>query len=312
MAADSSKLGDGRRVVELRAAGEQGDRAGERAGGRRHLLDAIEHEPRDRRGAELVQRRPGRRRRERSPQLDDQQRIAAAESMHLAGRSPFEQRAGGLDAERRRAEDRRERGLRRLGRERDPGLWRARRRDEQHRQPLEPPGEVADEAAGLLVEPVQVIDREHQRTALRQPGDQPVQAVERIDERVLRLRAFDAQHLARQPRRPAQERVALVFLERDDGIGEQLPDAAEDEASLQLGSARTQNGQPVAALEHRLHQRGLADARHALDQHGGARAARSQLVDEPREPGEPPSRAPGASSPLTSYLFLSGRGSKSQ
>ena len=92
-------------VFELGPVGEQRHRPGQRDGLGRHLGHAAEHQPRHRRRAQLIERRPRRCQRERALQLHREHRVAAGQPVDLVARLLLEQPPDRLRAQRGRADD---------------------------------------------------------------------------------------------------------------------------------------------------------------------------------------------------------------
>ena len=84
-----------------------------------------------------------------------------------------------------------------------PGPGLAHGKHQQHREPIQPAGQVRDEPQRRLIGPVQVIDRQQQRRLLRDTHGQPVQAVQHR-ERVLFAPGTEGQCGAGQPGRVAR------------------------------------------------------------------------------------------------------------
>jgi hypothetical protein len=159
---------------------------------------------------------------------------------------------------------------------------RPRRGKDEDRLAFEPPREVADEASRLLVEPVQVVDRDDQRPALSELAEQPVQAVQGVSQLAPGRCGSEAEHARRQPRRPVQQLGALGTVKPAQGRAQQLAYSAERKARLELAAARPQDA--VAHAGERLdEQRGLADPRRPLDQQRPARAIAEQPLHAARD-----------------------------
>ena len=127
---------------------------------------------------------------------------------------------------------------------------------------------------------MQIVDRQHQRSALGQAGGEPVQRVQRIDDaHVERRPRGEAEHRAGERGGADQQFLALILVHAEDHGPEQLPHAAEDQSRLQLAAVRTQHRRAVRGERGQavLHQRRLADARRSLQQKRAA-AAGAKLV----------------------------------
>jgi len=103
---------------------------------------------------------------------------------------------------------------------------------QQHREAVEPPGEVAQEAQRRLVGPVHVVDGEHQRRAVGQVDGEPVQAVRAAAYRDLPGPRHDR---CGERGRARQQLLRTVLGERGR---EQLSDQPVGRALLQLAAAR--------------------------------------------------------------------------
>ncbi len=153
-------------------------------------------------------------------QLGQQERVAAAGIVRrahellvgLGGEQLAQHRCGRRRAERlgpdraraRLAADGLDERRGRLGRRRSG------RQHEQHGQLVQAPGEVVREAQRRAIRPVGVVEREQQRTAVGQPGGQPVQPVQQREQlagRRGRRRRATARRAA-SPRSPRRRRTA--------------------------------------------------------------------------------------------------------
>ena len=140
----------------------------------------------------------------------------------------------------------------RQGRQLRPAVERlaAKRADDEHRDPdpLGPPGQERDRLAGGLVQPLHVVDGDHDR---RQPGHH---GGERVQDRaaVRRPRLVKRQ---RHPQRPALGWGELVHLV--EHRFQQLAQAGEGEGDLALHPGGAQH--PAGVRGGRRQQRALAD-----------------------------------------------------
>ena len=164
---------------------------------------------------------------------------------------------------------------------------------DQDRQPLQPPGEIGEEAQRRAVAPVQVVDREQQRPLAGEVGGEPEQAVERGERRDARLVGVGRAEHRRGGRGGTGERGRAALRIGGEPL-EQLPDDAEAELALELASARGQDVERVAGIGAQLgEQPGLADPGRAADHHQPPAAVRGR----PRRPRRAPRsrrRAPAA------------------
>lgn len=115
---------------------------------------------------------------------------------------------------------------------------------------------------------MRIVHRQHNRLQRREVRRQPVQAVQH---REGCIRWFGSrgrtQQCPRRLRRARQEQLAFLRRYAGQPALEQLTDHPEPEPRLQLGPPRPQHRQaPLTGTRAgRIHQRGLADARAALD-----------------------------------------------
>ena len=156
---------------------------------------------------------------------------------------------------------------------------------QHHGQAFQAAGQIGDEPLRRLIRPVQVVDRQQQRCALRDVDGQPVQAVQ-DRERVLiasRLAAGQGQggqrHRVVRPPLPAALGPYLGL--------EQLPYHAPGVPVLELGGARRQHRHAcLGRLFARMPQQArLADSRLALHQQRRPRT-RACRFDRGRDRGE--------------------------
>ena len=170
--------------------------------------------------------------------------------------------------------------------ERSALLARRPQRDHQrHRQLVEAPLEVGEEAQARLVRPLEVVDGEQQRPLGGQVGDEPVQPVQHGVARLGLLRA--GRHRPGQPdggRRERGRAVQQTGVARDRALEERAHDA-EAEVALELAAARFEDGQAGRAGEARglLEQPRLADPGRPLDREEPAAAA-ARRADERLQP----------------------------
>ena len=148
------------------------------------------------------------------------------------------------------------------------GFAGAHRRGQHGRDPLDPALEVGDEAHRCPIAPMQVVEREQQRSIGRDIGRQPEQAVQDpvgdVDHRLAVVGR--GEHTARWCRRPLQPPVALLAIGEERL--EELPHDAERELPLEVAPPCRQH--PVAAGGRPLpgvgEQLALPDPRRALDE----------------------------------------------
>ena len=131
-------------------------------------------------------------------------------------------------------------------------LVAARGEDQRQREIVDAVDHVGQPAQRGLVEPVRVVDHDRERA---EPGGQPVEAVQ---DGVVGLAAD------REGARGVGGGAGVGNLD----AGEELLDAAEGEAALELRAACPQH--PL--VRRLLQERGLADPRRPGDQHAAARA----------------------------------------
>ena len=188
-------------------------------------------------------------------------------------------------AQRVRSNDR-DRGIRhQLGKQRMLVLDRAQGCEYAHRHALEPPCQIRQPTQRRRIRPLQIVDREHKGSRLRQVGRQPVEPVqERIDvlfARVALARSEQARALgcgaAEQPR-------PLLLGRRCNRCLEELPDDAERERRFQLARAAGENCQTGGgrACSPLREQRRLSDPRRPFDHDqpaGAGLSARDRRVD---------------------------------
>ena len=139
---------------------------------------------------------------------------------------------------------------------------------EHHRQVLEPLSEVKQESEAGRIRQVGVVYREEQRTATRDIGAQPVEAVQQREGRFGQSLARTAgEQWQRLSGRLRQERRTLLFVRaRQPGL-EQLEHDAKRKLTLELPARRGQHVGMLAVRElaDRAQQRRLAQAAGALD-----------------------------------------------
>ena len=272
------------RVAQLGARPQDGDGTRERdpvgaaALNPRQLVDGDRRGARGRgvlAGAKRVQQRP------------QEERIAAAGG--VAGRGigrgaiPVAQRhdelgrRGGRQRLRsqqpghgRRGDRRQQLGLRRW-------LAGAACEHDDHRELAEPAQQVVHEAQRRRVGPLHVVDRQQQDVIAGEARAQPVQALQQSVLTGLRRRLGGRiEERGGHPRRTGEQRLALVVGRGDEPRLEELADDREVEGLLErarLGMERCATSAAAGALAGVGEQRGLADARRALEQHDAARAA---------------------------------------
>ena len=138
----------------------------------------------------------------------DEQRIAAGGVVTRRGERGSDRRPVAAGQRRRRRPNRqpgrREHGHRRRGAQRAArrGRVRALRREHEHGGLLQPVRHELQKSHRRLVRPVHVIDRQQLRTLLRQPRDEPVEAMERRERR-----AIVSRRPARSPAAPPARRA---------------------------------------------------------------------------------------------------------
>ena len=117
--------------------------------------------------------------------------------------------------------------------------------DEQHRQPLDPVGEVGQEPQRRAVRPVRVVDQQRQRAEVR---GQPVEAVQRREgafrpeRQEGRLGELHVEQRRGAARRAVERRLVAVLHHRL----EQLAHDAEAERALELGPACREARRPAS------------------------------------------------------------------
>ena len=145
-----------------------------------------------------------------------------------------------------------------------------------HRQALEPAGQVGQEAQRGRVAPVEVVDGHQHRRPFRKVGGQPEQPVKCRERDVLRggrrVGAVGERDERRgEGGRAAQQRGALVRGRLGQPGLEQLADHAVREVALELAPAGAQDleSEALGALARLPEQACLADARRPLEQQQG-------------------------------------------
>ena len=250
---DSGERADGR---ELGAVPQDGDRASHPHRIGREPRQPEEHRARGGARAELgddvdvrlVRRHPLRV--ERLQELVEQERIAlrrGVAGLREGGCDSLAQSLahdlhGGVGAEESRREHQRGRVARELGEERlvRPRLRGSQAADHEDREAFEPPGQIGQEAERGAVAPVQIVDREQERSLRAQVHRQPVQAVERGEGPFTRGFRLGLQALQAEDRGGgaggAREDALAHRLVREARLVE-LADDPEREVSLQLAAA---------------------------------------------------------------------------
>jgi hypothetical protein len=226
-------------------------------------------------------------------ELTQEQRVAArfllaggAERIVRSGGERLAQESGGgLGAERRRADHRRQRvGDDLVDQARlFADLGRPEAHDDREGEALHSREQVCEPAQGGEVGPVQVVDREQERPAGREVRRQPVEAV-KGRQRGIRAGLGDellgVEERLGQRRRAREQLGSLFARKRCEQRLEELPHDAEREGAFELrasGAEHLHAGAVTAGLGLR-HQRGLADAGRAFDSH--EQAARFAACDE--------------------------------
>ena len=153
----------------------------------------------------------------------------------------------------------------------DPRLVRPRRQHDQRRQPVEPLGEVADEAQRGDVGPVGVVDREHQRPALgqrRRPARRARRARPRSASGRVRSGSAMPKIAAASATGPAKSRArAAGSSERSKGPKSWRTTPKPKSRSISEPVARrTRRPRRRGARAQLAEQRRLADPRRPLDQ----------------------------------------------
>ena len=277
--------GDAGGERELGVVAEHGDRPRQLVRVRAERGEPVQDEPAHGRGPDVLDlARGGGRRRDPGrvdgvQQLAQEQRVAARRRVTRAAELLRRVGAQALPCQRDR------RGLAERPRvQRDGGgarghlhpdragfvdRWTSR---EQHgdRQPLDALREEGQEAQRVLVHPVAVVDRHEQRRPVGEVDDQPVQAVERLEARVVAALALLAREQARRGAGGARERIGGSV----QGRLEQLAHHAERERLLELGAGRLERRQAgmLGRRACRTRQLGLADPGRSLDERERPRA----------------------------------------
>jgi hypothetical protein len=177
------------------------------------------------------------------------------------------------------------------------GLPRRVGKDDEHRQPVEPPRQVEQPVEARQVDPLRIVDQERRRPRLGEVGEQPEEAVAGLGGVDRRPPGRDeAERRRRQCRRAGEQPLTLRPVGPRHGALEQLPADPEALRRLELTPTRPQHRRPRPRrdLPGRRQERRLADPRVALDQD---------------QPSRPPARHldPG-SEPLELELTLQQRG----
>lgn len=187
-----------------------------------------------------------------------------------------------------------------------PRLARAERHHERDPQIPEPPREVPERPQRGLVDPLQVVDREQERTGQREVRREPVDAVQRGEPGArARLRDAAVRGHAGRPRggrgRAGQQLGALVGRGAVQLDLEQLPDRPEGEVALKLAPPRAQHVQArrLGLVDGGSQQRALPVAGRALDHdqpavaRDGVRGCRRELLQLGAALEEPPCAGDG-------------------
>jgi hypothetical protein len=138
------------------------------------------------------------------------------------------------------------------------------RRHEQDGEALDPAREERDPAQRGGVGPLQVVDGEHERPAVRQVRQQPVEAVQRRERDVALRRAVGAhgpERLARQGGGAGEQPLAIGLRCGLEDRLEQLAHDPERELALELRRAPEEGPHPGLAggAQRRPHELRLAD-----------------------------------------------------
>ena len=149
-----------------------------------------------------------------------------------------------------------------------PGLARAQRGRQEDRRPLEPAGEIGEEAQRGTVAPLEVVHREEERPLGGEVEGEPVEPVQRgegiLAPTVARVGAGAAEHSARAVGRPVEG--AIVAVGPGHRALEELAHHPEGEVALELAPPRGEHAQgPLGRPAQAREQPGLADAGRSLD-----------------------------------------------
>ena len=223
-------------------------------------------------------------------QLVEQERIAGARRVHRLhellggiGSEPLtEELRDGVEAERSRANDRRERlRLERVEYGRvGAGLSRPGADRHCHRQPFESAGEIGEEAQRRRVAPVDVVHGEQHGPLFGEVGGQPEETVERGLRGVLpgsepTAGLAELEERRGETRRAGEEPCPLVIVGRGEACFEELADDAVREVSFELTPPGAQHleTEAVRCFACRPEQARLPDSRRSLEQHERSSAA---------------------------------------
>lgn len=144
-------------------------------------------------------------------------------------------------------------------------VGRARRHHERHGKIIQAPREVVQRAHRALIGPVRIINRENERPALGEVGQQPVQPMQH--------RLLAAGHDTRlddcrtMPSRTGEDLLALDANQISERARQCLAHDTQGKPTLKLSAARVQDLHSVisGATPKRPHQPCLADAGRSLD-----------------------------------------------